>query len=94
MQEFYVYMLKCSDGSYYTGHTENLELRFEQHKDGAYDGYTKIRRPLELVYKRVFSSREAAFSAEQKIKGWSRKKKEALIRNDWEEISRLAKKQT
>ncbi|HEX3019558.1 MAG TPA: GIY-YIG nuclease family protein, partial [Chitinispirillaceae bacterium] len=80
------------DGSYYTGHTDDILLRITQHKTGHYEGYTKNRRPVELVYKKEFSTRDDAFAAERKIKGWSRKKKEALICNDWEMISQLSRK--
>ena len=88
---FWVYILECSDGSYYTGHTDNLELRLNQHNSGdKEDGYTYHRRPVKLIYQQAFSSREDAFASERKIKGWSRKKKEAMIRGDWKEVSRLA----
>ena len=89
---FWVYMLRCSDGSYYTGHTDNLEKRIGEHHSGHLPGcYTFKRRPLELVYSQGFPSRVEALSAEQQIKGWSRSKKAALINHDWAEISRLAK---
>ncbi len=88
---FWIYILKCSDGSYYTGHTDSLELRIAQHMNGEVASYTSERLPVELVYCAEFHSREEAISRELQIKGWSRKKKEALIKNDWEEIARLAK---
>ncbi|MGH8494150.1 MAG: GIY-YIG nuclease family protein [Moraxellaceae bacterium] len=89
---FWVYMLRCADGSYYTGHSDDLERRLGQHHVGQVPGcYTLKRRPLELVYSQSFASRAEALSAEQQIKGWSRAKKEALINSDWAEISRLAK---
>ncbi len=89
---FWVYILRCSDGSYYTGHTDNLEERIGKHKTGAIlSCYTFKRRPIELVFSQEFSTREQALSSEQQIKGWSRKKKEAMIRNDWAEVSRLAR---
>jgi predicted GIY-YIG superfamily endonuclease len=87
---FYVYILKCSDGSYYTGHTDDLNKRIAEHQNGVYKGFTYYRRPVELIFQQHFSSRDEAFNAEQKIKGWSRKKKEALMRNDWNEVIRLA----
>lgn len=87
---FWVYILRCADGSYYTGHTDNLELRLGQHKTGAVGGYTSTRLPVELVFSQEHATREEALSSEQQIKGWSRKKKEALMRGDWDEISRLA----
>jgi len=88
---FFVYILRCSDGSYYTGHSDNLEKRIHEHQSGAISScYTFKRRPLQLVFSQDFPTREEALSAEQQIKGWSRKKKEAMMRGDWAEVSRLA----
>ena len=87
---FWVYMLCCSDGSYYVGHTDQLEIRIAAHQAGSIGGYTKERRPIRLVFSQEFSSREEAFVMERRVKGWSRAKKEALIREDWEEIKRLS----
>ncbi|EZP72456.1 rRNA methyltransferase [Sphingomonas paucimobilis] len=89
---FHAYMLRCSDGSYYLGHTDNLEKRIAQHQTGEIAGYTQNRRPLQLVWQQDFGTREEALAAEQQIKGWSRKKKEALIAGDWDMVSRLARK--
>ena len=93
---FYVYILKCVDNSYYTGHTDNLEQRLAQHHRRYFPFcYTATRLPVELVYTQMFPTREEALASEQQIKGWSRKKKEAMMRGDWNEVSRLAKsKQT
>ena len=88
--QFFTYMLRCSDGSYYVGHTENLEARVAQHQDGSYPGYTHNRRPVELVWSEQFADRDTAFWNERKLKGWSRAKKEALILGDWLLISQLA----
>jgi putative endonuclease len=89
---FFVYILHCSDGSYYTGHTDNLERRIHEHQMGAINScYTFKRRPLQMVFSQDFPTREEALTAEQQIKGWSRKKKEAMMRGDWAEVSRLAK---
>jgi predicted GIY-YIG superfamily endonuclease len=88
---FWVYILKCSDGSYYTGHTDNLEKRIAEHKSGLLGCYTATRLPVTLAFSQEFPSRIEALSSEQQIKGWSRKKKEAMMRSDWEEVSRLAK---
>jgi putative endonuclease len=88
---FWVYILKCADGSYYTGHTDNLEKRIGEHRSGAFGGYTSTRLPAELVFSQDFSSREEALTSERQIKGWSRKKKEAMMRGDWNEVSRLAR---
>ena len=89
---FWVYIIRCADGSYYTGHTDNLESRMNLHQTGAVPGYTATRRPLELAFSQRFATREEALYAELQIKGWGRRKKEALIRGDWEEITRLAKR--
>ena len=87
---FWVYILKCSDGSYYTGHTENLELRIAQHQQGDVAGYTSTRLPVELVFSQAFPTRLEAIASECQIKGWSRAKKEAMMRGEWDEVSRLA----
>lgn len=83
MQYFYVYILKCSDGSYYTGHTDDFEKRMYEHKQGRIKCYTKDRLPVEIVFVENFESREEALIAERKLKGWTRKKKEALIERGW-----------
>ncbi len=88
---FWVYILRCADNSYYTGHTDNLEKRIGEHQNGLYGGYTASRLPVELVFSQECVTREEALAAEQQIKGWGRKKKEAMIRGDWAEVSRLAK---
>jgi len=89
---FWIYILRCSDDSYYTGHTDNLEKRIAEHVNGAITScYTFKRRPLALVFSQEFSTREEALASEQQIKKWSRKKKEAMIRGDWNEVSRLAR---
>ncbi|MDP2828859.1 MAG: GIY-YIG nuclease family protein [Sulfuricellaceae bacterium] len=91
MKPFWVYILRCADGSYYTGHTDNLEYRIGQHQCGECDGYTATRRPVELAWVQECATREEALNAEMQIKGWSRKKKEAMMRGDWGEVSRLAR---
>jgi hydrogenase expression/formation protein HypE len=76
---FWVYILRCSDGSYYVGHTDKLEQRLAQHNQGAIPGYTRTRRPVTLAYSDRFLTRLEAMDAERQLKGWSRAKKEALI---------------
>ncbi len=88
---FWVYILRCADGAYYTGHTDNLEQRVAQHQSGEIPGFTHERRPVELVYSAEFQTRAEALSVEIQIKGWSRDKKEALMRKDWIALGRLAK---
>ena len=90
MQKVWIYIIKYSDDSYYTGNTQNLELRISQHNDGTFGGYTSKRRPVELVYSEPFSTYEEAFNAERQIKGWSRAKKEALIRGEFNLLHELA----
>jgi putative endonuclease len=88
---FWTYMLHCGDGTFYVGHTDNLDVRIAQHLSGEMRGYTSTRHPLTLVWSDEFSSRYEALAAERQIKGWGRAKKMALIRGDWAEISRLAR---
>lgn len=88
---FWVYILRCADGSYYTGYTDNLEKRIAEHQAGELPGYTFSRRPVTLVYRETFATREEALACERQIKGWSRRKKEAMMRGDWAEVTRLAK---
>ena len=90
--DFYAYMLRCSDGHYYVGHTDDVDARFAQHQAGVIPGYTQKRRPVELVWSDRFPDRDQAFAAERQIKGWSRAKKEALVRGDWEALQSLARK--
>ena len=90
---FWVYLLRCADHSYYTGHTDNLEKRIVEHQTGEIEGYTSTRLPVTLVFADEFPTREEALARERQVKGWSRKKKEAMIRGDWAEVSRLACKE-
>lgn len=89
---FWVYILHCADASYYTGHTDNLDHRIDEHRAGTYPGYTASRLPVNLVWSQECTTREEALSAEMQIKGWSRKKKEAMMRGDWKGVAHLAKK--
>src|SRR5688572_7476007 len=88
---FWAYMLHCRGGVFYAGHTDDLERRIAQHQSGALPCFTAEYLPVELVWSQDFGTRDEALRAERQIKGWSRKKKLALIRGDWSEISRLAK---
>jgi putative endonuclease len=88
----YMYILKCSDGSYYTGSTNDLERRLWQHQNGEGALYTKTRLPVELVYYEEYERIDYAFYREKQVKDWSRKKKEALIEGKLEELPKLAKK--
>ncbi len=86
----YVYMLECSDGSLYVGHTDNLEARLTAHHTRQYAGYTAKRLPVRLIFSESFSTRDGAFAAERQIKGWSRGKKLALARGEWDVLVQLA----
>ena len=88
---FHAYMLRCADGSFYIGHTDDLELRMAHHVHGTFGGYTARRRPVTLVWTENFPTRIEALEAERQLKGWSRAKKLALIEGDWDRISVLAR---
>lgn len=95
MKRYYVYILKCSDGSYYTGITNDVERRFAEHQNGEVEGsYTHTRRPVELVYYDYFHNVNNAIAFEKQVKGWSRKKKEALINSDWDKLKLFSKNYT
>jgi predicted GIY-YIG superfamily endonuclease len=91
MLEFWVYILRCADGSYYTGHTDNLELRLAQHGAGQGCDWTRRRLPVELVWQQNFPSRDEALAAEFQIKPWSRAKMEALIASDLAALSHFSR---
>lgn len=93
MKKYYVYILLCSDNSYYTGVTNNLEVRFLYHQNG-YDinSYTYNRRPVEIVFYTEFNEINQAIAFEKQVKGWSRKKKEAIINDEWEKLPNLSKR--
>jgi putative endonuclease len=90
-----VYIVRCKDGKYYTGVTNNLERRLNEHNEGLNPNcYTCDRRPVELMYCEHFHDVKQAIAWEKQLKGWSRKKKEALFTRDFEEISKLARSKT
>ena len=86
-----MYIRECADGSYYTGSTTNLELRLQQHQSGEGANHTKKRLPVKLVYYEEFPRIDEAFYREKQVQGWSRKKKEALIRGETDKLPELAK---
>jgi putative endonuclease len=88
---YLVYILQCADGYYYTDVTNNLVKRVNEHNAGLIEGYTLKRLPVQLVYNQSFQFIDDAIKAEKKIKGWSRKKKEALIRGDFNNLVLLSK---
>ena len=91
MKSYIVYILCCSDGSYYTGITGNFEKRWIQHQEGYFKScYTYSRRPLKVKYHLEFEDVIQAILFEKKIKGWSRAKKTAIINNDFDTIQLLS----
>ena len=89
----WVYILRCADGSYYTGSRRgDLETRVNEHNAGRYDGYTARRQPVALVLAVPFDRIQDAIAAERQIKSWSRAKKEALIHGDLDKLSMLARR--
>ena len=92
MKRYYVYILQCQDNSYYTGVTGNLEKRLWEHQEGLIKScYTHGRRPVKLVFQSEFSDVNDAIAAEKRVQGWSRKKKEALIRGRYEDLPELSR---
>ena len=86
-----IYILRCVDGSYYTGLTRrSIADRVDQHNTGEVEGYTHSRRPVELVFTETYDRILDAIARERQIKGWTRRKKEALIRYDYEGLPELA----
>ncbi len=91
MKPFFVYILECSDYSYYVGHTDNIDLRIAQHENKESD-YTSLRLPIKVVFVQTCASRYEAIAAEIKIKGWSRKKKEALVSKNWDMLKLFSRR--
>jgi len=87
-----MYILRCSDGSYYVGSARNLESRLHQHQSGRGAAYTNSRLPVELAYAAEFVTIGEAFAAEKRVQNWSRAKREALIRGDYDALQRLSRK--
>ena len=93
MKQYFVHILRCSDGSYYTGVTNNIDRRMYEHETG-FDrkAYTFKRRPLTLVFQESFNDINQAMAFEKQIKGWKRSKKEAIINGDWHLLPELSKR--
>ncbi len=89
-----IYILRCADGSFYTGITRrSVEERFSEHAQGLdKNSYTFTRRPVKLIYSETYDRIDEAIATERRIKGWSRAKKEAYIRGDFDRLSALAKR--
>ena len=89
----YVYILECADGSYYTGVTNDPERRLLEHEEGINsNSYTSSRKPFKMVYCEYFADPMQAIMWEKKIKGWSRRKKIALINDDWKSVVEFSKR--
>lgn len=91
----WLYILRCSDGSYYVGTTRtSLDIRIAQHNAGTFGGYTEPRRPVKLIFSQWFDRITDAIENERKLKGWSRAKKEAFMRGDFPSLSKLARRKS
>jgi len=87
----YVYIIQCSDNSYYTGVTNDLDWRLQQHNEGTdTNAYTYKRRPVKLVFYEMFQNPTDAIAFEKQVKGWRRAKKEALINRRWDLLPELS----
>lgn len=92
--KFFVYILLCADNTYYIGVTNNLDRRISEHNSGEVEGFTSSRLPVHLLKSFGFNDIRLAIAFEKQIKNWSRKKKEALINEEWKTLSKLAKRRT
>jgi putative endonuclease len=91
----YLYIVRCADGSLYVGTTRaTLEVRIAQHNAGILGGYTKPRRPVELIFSQWFDRITDAIENERRLKKWSRAKKEALIRGYFASLQQLARRRS
>ncbi len=87
----WMYILECSDGSYYVGSTIDIYKRLGQHQEGFGGRYASRRRPVKLVYAEYFDEIESAYQAEKQVQGWRREKRDALIRGDFDSLLELAR---
>jgi putative endonuclease len=91
MKNYYVYILRCNDGTYYTGITSDISKRLFQHEtDDSLHSYVSRRKPFELVFIDSFDKPLSAISREKQIKKWSKKKKESLIKSNWVNLKKLS----
>ena len=92
MHNYYTYIVKCSDNSYYTGVTNDLDRRIAEHNDGSDPrSYTFSRKPVVLVFCEMFNDINQAIAFEKQAKGWSRRKKEAIISDEWHRLPELSR---
>lgn len=95
MKSYYVYILECSDATYYIGITSNIERRLIEHNSGLdKTAYTYTRRPITLKWIQEFNDPNQAIAFEKQLKGWSKRKKLALIEEDWDKLVRYSKNYT
>ncbi|MCC7493864.1 MAG: GIY-YIG nuclease family protein [Fimbriimonadaceae bacterium] len=94
MSEHLAYLLRCADGTLYVGLTDDLEGRVAEHQEGLGSDYTRRRLPVALAWSDRFATREDAAALERQLKGWSRAKKEALIRGDFAALPALARRRS
>ncbi|WP_417859508.1 GIY-YIG nuclease family protein [Xanthomarina gelatinilytica] len=95
MKFYYVYILECSDSSFYIGITSHIEKRLNEHNHGLRrESYTYSRRPVVLKWLEMFTNPEQAIAIEKQLKGWSRRKKIALINEDWDKLIAYSKNYT
>ena len=90
MTTAYTYILQCANGQYYVGSTTDLDKRLQEHQAGLGTKFTRAHLPVKLVYKEEYSSIEMAFSRERQLHGWSRAKKEALIKGQNDALRSLS----
>lgn len=92
MKQYFIYILLCSDNSYYTGITNDLERRLWEHENGIDPkSYTFKRRPVKMVFHERFTEVTQAIAFEKQVKGWRRAKKEAIINERWDLLPGLSK---
>jgi predicted GIY-YIG superfamily endonuclease len=94
MNPFFVYVIRCNDGSFYVGHTDDLERRWGEHQSGLMPGYTQNRHPLKLVHWEECGERIVALERERQLKSWTRAKKAALVARDLAELHALARRRS
>lgn len=93
MQDFYVYILLCNDGSFYVGHTDDLEKRLSAHEQRYFPFcYTASRLPVSLLFTQEFGTRDEALAMERMLKRWTRRKKQTLIDGDVQLLKQFSKR--
>ena len=91
---FFVYILRCADGTYYVGSTNDVPARVASHNAGDAATYTRARRPVTLVYSEAHPDQLTAIRRERQLKGWSHQKRDALVQGDVEKLKQLSKRRS